>query len=92
MLRLSALISAGSMNTASTAPIKAERFMNPSFADNSFAQWPDIPNGHRPTLPPYLGDLRLTTDPLKVDRPPGVGSGTTTSSQVPPGRRRLQCC
>src|SRR5437879_5605418 len=63
--------------------------MNPSFADNSFAQWPDIPNGHRPTLPPYLGDLRLTTDPLKVDRPPGVGSGTTTSSQVPPGRPRL---
>src|SRR2546426_12323070 len=89
MVRLSALISAGSTNTASTAPIKAERFMSPSFADNSFAQWPDIPNGHRPTLPPYLGDLRLTTDPLKVDRPPGVGSGTTTSSQVPPGRPRL---
>jgi len=70
IVRLSALISAGSTNTASTAPIKAERFMNPSFADNSFAQWPDIPNGHRPTLPPYLGDLRLPIDPLKVDRRP----------------------
>src|SRR6267143_5720796 len=46
MLALSALISVGSTNTASTAPIKVERFMNPSFADDSSAQWPEIPNGH----------------------------------------------
>src|SRR5437899_12476124 len=85
MLRLSALISAGSTNTAITAPIKTERLMNPSFADDSSAQWPEIPNGHRPTVLSFMADLRLqccSARHVPVQAPPtGRGCGLNTSER-----------